>query len=142
MRSPRAFEQALIGDFSPVSLAEQVIQAFRAGRRSPTAAAFQFVELIQVVARLQMEGEEVLLQGEREALEEVRARGLARLLAFAGLAGEREDFRQTCNDRDFSRYVTASLSPPLAKQWASIVLKDTSTVAATLPESRTEDTLP
>ena len=65
MRSPRAFEQALVGDFSPVSLAEQVLQAFRAGRRSPTAAAFQFVELIQVVAGLQLEGEEPLSQGEQ-----------------------------------------------------------------------------
>ncbi len=142
MRSPRAFEQALVGDFSPVSLAEQVLQAFRAGRRSPTAAAFQFVELIQVVAGLQLEGEEALSQGEREALEEVRARGLARLLSFAGSAGEREDFRQTCSDRDFSRYVTASLPLPLAKQWASIVLKDTSPVTATQPDSSTEDTLP
>jgi AcrR family transcriptional regulator len=140
MRSPRAFEQALIGDFSPVSLAEQVIQAFRAGRRSPTAAAFQFVELIQVVAGLQLEGEEDLLQGEREALEEVRSRGLARLLAFAGSAGEREDFRQTCNDREFARYVTASLPLPLAKQWATIVLKDSAIVAATPSDSRTEDT--
>lgn len=109
MRSPRAFEQALIGDFSPTSLAEQVLQAFRAGRRSPTAAAFQFVELIQIVAGLQLEGEEVLLHEEMKALDEVRARGLARLLALAGSAGEREDFRQTCSDRDFSRYVTASL---------------------------------
>jgi hypothetical protein len=142
MRSPRAFEQALVGDFSPASLAEQVLQSFRAGRRSPTAAAFQFVELIQVVAGLQLEGEEVLSEREQEALEEVRARGLVRLLAFAGSAGEREDFRQTCSDRDFSRYVTASLPLPLAKQWASIVLKDTSTVALTLPDSRTEDTLP
>jgi len=136
MRSPRAFEQALVGDFSPVSLAEQVLQAFRAGRRSPTAAAFQFVELIQVVAGLQLEGEE--LQGEKEALDEVRARGLARLLALVGSAGEREDFRQTCSDRDFSRYVTASLALPLAQQWASVVLKDTTTAAATPLDSRTE----
>ena len=142
MRSPRAFEQALVGEFSPVSLAEQIIQAFRAGRRSPTAAAFQFVELIQVVAGLQLEGEDILLQGEREALEEVRARSLVRLLAVAGSAGEREDFRQTCSDRDFSRYVMASLPLPLAKQWASTVLKDTTTFAATLADATTEGILP
>lgn len=142
MRSPRAFEQALIGDFSPASLAEQVLQAFRAGRRSPTAAAFQFVELVHVVAELKLDAEEVLLQGEREALEEVRARGLARLLAFARSAGEREDFQQTCSDRDFSRYVTASLSPTLAKQWTSMVVKDKSSVAASLPDSPVEDTHP
>jgi hypothetical protein len=142
MRSPRAFEQSLVGDFSPVSLAEQVLQAFRAGRRSPTAAAFQFVELIQVVAGLQFEGEDVGSQGEREALEEVRARGLARLLSLAGSATEREDFRQTCTDRDFSRYVTASLPLPLAKQWASIVVNGATTVAVALPESQVEETIP
>ncbi len=141
MRSPRAFEQALIGDFSPVSLAEQVLQAFRAGRRSPTAAAFQLIELLQVVAGLKLDGEEVLLQGEREALDEVRSRGLTRLLAIAGIAGEREDFRQTCRDRDFSRYVSASLPSLLAKQWATTVLKDTSAVAAATPDDRVEDTL-
>ena len=143
MRSPRAFEQALVGDFSPVSLAEQVLQAFRAGRRSPTAAAFQFVELIQIVAGLPLQGEEIHSQGEREALEEIRARGLARLLALAGNAAERGDFQQTCSDRDFSRYVTASLPPPFAKQWTSIILKDkTLTVAAPPPDSSTQDTIP
>lgn len=140
MRSPRAFEQALVGDFSPISLAEQIIQAFRAGRRSPTAAAFQFVELIRVVSGLQLEGEEAVLEGEREALDEVRARGIARLLVLAGTAVEREDFRQTCSDRDFSRYVTASLPPRLAKQWANMVLKDPAIIAETRSVTPTADT--
>ncbi len=129
IRSPRAFEQALVGDFSPVSLAEQVVQAFRAGRRSPTAAAFQFVELIRVVAELQLDGEGPLSQGEREALDEVRARGITRLLALAKGALEREGFRRACGDRDFSRYVTASLPPGLAKQWAGMVQKEPTSVA-------------
>jgi hypothetical protein len=136
MRSPRAFAQALVGEFSPVSLAEQVLNAFRAGRRSPTAAAFQFVELIRVVAELPLEGKETLSKGEREALDEVRARGLARLMALAGSAGERGDFRQACRDGDFSRYVLASLLPPLAEQWASAILKNTP------PAGETPTTLP
>jgi hypothetical protein len=142
MRSPRAFEQALVGDFSPVSLAEQVLQAFRAGRRSPTAAAFQFVELLQVVAKLQVEALGVLSDGEKEALEEVRARGLARLLALAGSAAERTDFRQTCCDRDFSHYVMASLPMPVARQWATMVQKATTTIAAATAEAPTENALP
>ncbi len=141
MRSPRAFEQALVGDFSPVSLAEQVLQSFRAGRRSPTAAAFQFVELIQVVAGLKLEEQEGLPSGEMEALEEVRARGLARLLALTTIAVERADFRQTCCDRDFSRYVTASLPIHVAKQWARLVQND-STVAAATTGSSAEVILP
>ncbi len=141
MRSPRAFEQALVGDFSPVSLAEQVLQAFRAGRRSPTAAAFQFVELIQVVAGLQLEVQEGLPNRELEALEEVRARGLARLLALAMSAAERADFLQTCCDRDFSRYVAASLPTPVARQWARLVQNDT-TIAGTTSGTSAEAALP
>ena len=131
MRSPRAFEQALVGDFSPVSLAEQVLQAFRAGRRSPTAAAFQFVELIQVVAGLQLLAQDGLAIEEIKALEEVRARGLSRLLALAACAAERADFCQTCCDRDFSRYVAASLPAPVAKQWTQLVNNGTTVEAAT-----------
>jgi hypothetical protein len=142
IRSPRSFEQALVGDFSPLSLAEQVLQAFRAGRRSPTAAAFQMVELLQVVAKLQVEAQGELSKDEREALEEVRTRGLARLLALAGSAAERADFRQTCSHRDFSRYVVASLPMPVAKQWASIVQNETIAVAAAAPDSHTEGALP
>ena len=55
-RSPRAFEQALVGDFSPVSLAEQVLQASRTGRRSPTAAAFQFVSRSKWSAHTRLDG--------------------------------------------------------------------------------------
>ncbi|HVX13309.1 MAG TPA: hypothetical protein VHC22_19145 [Pirellulales bacterium] len=131
MRSPRAFEQALIGDFSPVSLAEQVLQAFRAGRRSPTAAAFQFVELIQVVAGLQLTPQDGQPIEEIEALEEVRARGLSRLLALAACAAERAEFCQTCCDRDFSRYVAASLPAPVAKQWTCLFNNGTTVEAAT-----------
>ena len=85
MRSPRAFEQALVGDFSPVSLAEQVLQAFRAGRRSPTAAAFQFVELIRVVAGLQFEGEEAGRKENGRHWKKFVRGGLARLLSLAGM---------------------------------------------------------
>lgn len=141
MRSPRAFEQALVGDFSPVSLAEEVLQAFRAGRRSPTAAAFQFVEVVRVVAGLRLESLEPLSPEERQALDEVRVRGLARLLALAGSACERKDFRHACSDSDFSRYVGASLPPPVANQWANMLLTTTPSVTDTQARSRTETVL-
>ncbi len=130
MRSPRAFEQALVGDFSPVSLAEQVLQSLRAGRRSPTATAFQFVELIQVVAGLQPMPQDGLPVQEIQALEEVRARGISHLLALAASAAERADFRQTCCDRDFSRFVAASLPTPVAKQWTQLVTNGATVEAA------------
>ncbi len=139
MRSARAFEQALVGDFSPVSLAEQVLQAFRSGRRSPTAAAFQFIELLQVVAGLQLVGTDVSLPGESETLEDVRARGLVRLLAVAEIAAERGDFRRACCDRDFSRYVAASLPAKLAQQWSRVIVKDANTVSAFQPDAPAEE---
>ena len=52
--SPRAFEQALLGDFSPTRLAEEVLRAMRSGRRSPTATAFQLVELLHLVGQLEV----------------------------------------------------------------------------------------
>jgi hypothetical protein len=142
LRSPRSFEQALVGDFSPVSLAEQVLQAFRAGRRSPTAAAFQFVELLRVVADLPLEGEEILSPGEREAMEEVRGRGLVRLLTIVGSAGEREDFRRACDDGDFSRYVIASLPAALARQWGSTPLKESNAIDPAPINAATEKAVP
>jgi hypothetical protein len=140
-RSPRAFEQALVGDFSPVSLAEQVLQAFRAGRRSPTAAAFQFVELIRVVAELPLDGDEPLPASEREALEQVRARGVAQLLALAGSAGDRQDFRCACRDGDFRRYVEASLPGAEVAQWTKLVLKEPP-AAEPATEPRAENSAP
>jgi hypothetical protein len=131
MRSPRAFEQALAGDFSPVSLAEEILQAFRGGRRTPTAAAFQFIELLRVVSSLQLEGQEPLPVEEQQALEEVRARGLVRLFAFAGTACERKDFLHACNDSDFERHVAASLPLPVTKKWSNMVLNATQSVPNT-----------
>jgi AcrR family transcriptional regulator len=141
MRSPRSFEQALVGDFSPVSLAEEVLRAFRAGRRSPTAAAFQFVELIRVVAGIQLESSEPPSPGERQALDEARSRGLTRLLALAGSACERRDFRQACSDNDFSRYVGASLPPTVANQWAKMILTATPSVPETKARCNEESVL-
>ena len=139
-RSPRAFDHALIGEFSPLSLAEQVLQAFLAGRRSPTAAAFQLVELIQVVANLKLEGKEIRNQGEIETLEEIRNRCVNRLLKIAKKASEQQIFRQTCLDQDFSSYVEASLGKYLAKKWEKIIEEQKEENLSTQPlESRSQN---
>jgi hypothetical protein len=139
-RSPRAFEQALVGDFSPASLADQILEALRTGRRSATAAAFQLVELLRVVSGLELEGEDALSAPEREAMEEVRGRAVSRLLRVAALAGAREDFRRAGGDRDFSSYAASSLPPPVFDQWSKAVLKDVATTTAFVAP-RTEDAL-
>jgi hypothetical protein len=123
MRSPRAFKQALVGDFSPGCLAEQVLQAFRSGRRSATAAAYQLVELIRVVASLDLPDQSLMPSEEREALEEVRARGIQRLLQTAAQAGSRPDFQDACNDTDFASYVRTCLPRPIADAWTDVGFK-------------------
>jgi len=109
--SLRAAEQALLGEFSPVSLAEQVMQALNSGRRSPTAAAFQLVELIRVVTELK-----VIAAG----FEDARNRAIDRLFVFAKQAAERPDFADVICDRDFAAFVQASLPASSAQRWASL----------------------
>jgi hypothetical protein len=124
--SPRAFEQALLGDFSPATLAEQVLQAFHSRRRSPTATAFQFVELIRVVSRLHLAGTD---EAEQTALEEIRGRGMRWLLQTVRVAAQRSDFHTVCQNRDFRRYVDASLPKAIANQWNKISHPDSSRTA-------------
>lgn len=121
--SSRAFEQALLGEFSPVALAEQILQAFRSRRRSPTATAFQFVELVRVVSRLNLAG---TAEAEQKALEEIRGRGVRRLLQTVNLVAQRSDFQAVCSNRDFRRYVDASLPKAIASQWNEILGADSS----------------
>jgi hypothetical protein len=115
--SPRALEQAMLGDFSPSSLAEQVLQAFSAGRRSPTATAFQLVELFRVLDELTWPSDRNILPTDRMILDDVRRRTLERLLGFARAAAARSDFRNVCLDTEFDSYVAAVLSHDLANRW-------------------------
>jgi RND family efflux transporter MFP subunit len=101
----------------------------------------EFVELLRVVAVVQPEASEPLSPAEQNMLEEVRARGLARLFPLVGSACERLSFRQSCSDSDFSRYVAASLPAPIAKQWANIVRNATPSVFDTQATLVTEDVL-
>jgi hypothetical protein len=118
--SPRAAEQALLGDLSPVSLAEQVRQALFAGRRSPTAAAFQLAELVRVVGELAWttgSGESDQL---RDALEQVRLRALDRLFAIVRQAAARAEFAAVLQDREFGGYARLLLPDRLARRWLAL----------------------
>jgi hypothetical protein len=118
--SPRAAEQALLGDFSPVSLAEQILQAFTAGKRSPAAAAFQIVELIRVVADLDWPTTATVSSEMQEALEQVRCRAIDRLFAFAAQANMKTEFIEVLMDREFAEFVRAMLPSPLFRRWAAM----------------------
>jgi hypothetical protein len=118
-RSPRAFEQAALGEFSPLALASEVAKATRSGHRSPTAAAFQLVELLSLLAALEIPSAEV--KPDRATLDEIRARAVSAILqivtAAAGTAAVREAFA----GRNFSSYARSVLSPPTFTRWRTAV---------------------
>jgi len=116
--SPRAAEQALLGDLSPVCLAEQVVQAFLAGKRSPTAAAFQLAELIRVVREIRWPAG--ASSDCRRAFEEVGRRALDRLYALVQQAALKTQFAVVMQDREFSEFVGAMLPNDLARRWAAL----------------------
>jgi hypothetical protein len=106
--SPRALESTLLGEFSPAALAHRVLAALRSGRRSATAAAFQFAELVRVVARLPTGTDDA------DAIAEVRRRAVDRLLGFVEQAAQIAAFAGSLRDPHFAAYVRASLPRELA----------------------------
>jgi hypothetical protein len=111
--SPRALETALLGEFSPAALAEWVLTALRAGRRSATAAAFQLAELLRVVVGLPLGTS----NADQKGLEEVRQRAVDRLLGFVGQAARDSPFAGVLRDPHFATYLRASLPRELAAQF-------------------------
>lgn len=118
--SPRAAEQALLGDLSPVSLAEQVVQAFMAGKRSPAAAGFQLAELIRVVSELAWPTEAASAPDGLIAFEDVRRRTLDRLYSLVEQAATKPDFSNVLRDREFTDFVRAMLPRNLSQRWSSL----------------------
>lgn len=110
---PRALEVALLGEFSPAALAERVLAALRAGRRSATAAAFQFTELLRAVVDLPLEASDT----DPQALEEVRQRAINRLMGFVRQAAQVPGFAVVLRDGHFAAYVRASLPRELAEKF-------------------------
>lgn len=111
--SPRALEAALLGEFSPAALGERVLAALRAGRRSPTAAAFQFAELLRVVAGLPLEADD---DADQAALANVRNRAIDRLMGLVALASGSPPFAATLRNSHFLSYVRASLPRRVASR--------------------------
>ena len=118
--SPRAAEQALLGDLSPACLAERVVQAFLAGKRSPAAAGFQLAELIRVVSEIPWPAAASSSSDDHKAFEDVRGRALGRLYALVEQAAMKTEFVGVLQDRDFSEFVRAMLPSDLARRWAAL----------------------
>ena len=114
--SPRALETALVGEFSPAALAERVLTALRAGRRSATAAAFQLAELMRVVVGLPLGAS----GADQKGLEEVRSRAIDRLVGFVVDAAKLSPFAGVIRNPHFAAYLRASLPRELAGRFMGV----------------------
>jgi hypothetical protein len=119
--TPRGFEQALLGEFSPVRLANETQRAFAAGRRTPTATAFQLVELLRLIENLTPRDEKkpkaIWFAGTRE-------RSMEQLLRVVRAASTRNEFRESCKATSFQELVNSVLKPnTAARWWAAIELR-------------------
>jgi len=112
----RSFDHALTGEFSPISLAEQILHAFLVGRRSPVATAFQLTELIALVSSLTITREDLTAK-EQIGFEQVQAKCVDRLFALVGEAARRDSFMTISRDNEYREYLLAVLSPTLAERW-------------------------
>ncbi len=130
--SPRALETALLGEFSPAALAERVLTALRAGRRSATAAAFQFTELVRVVTGLPLGTSEA----DQTALAEVLERAVDRLTGLVSQAGNLPSFASAIRDPHFAAYVRASLP----REFATRILSTAGEPQPSIEEPREEPT--
>ncbi|MGA2077138.1 MAG: hypothetical protein ABSH52_26910 [Terriglobia bacterium] len=118
--SPRAAEQALLGDLGPACLAERVVQAFLAGKRSPAAAGFQLAELIRVVSELTWPAAASASSEDHRAFEDVRDRVFDRLYALVDQAAMKTEFVGVLQDQDFCEFVRAMMPSALARRWAAL----------------------
>jgi hypothetical protein len=110
----RVFEQALLGEFSPVRLGTEVQRAFFAGRRTCVATSFQFVELLQLVDNLEFPDK---LGPVPAWFATTRERSLEHLIRIVGVASSRPDFRASCTSPTFRSLVNTILSAKTAVRW-------------------------
>jgi hypothetical protein len=116
--SPRIFEQALLGEFSPVRLAEETLRAFNAGRRTSTATGFQLLELLRLIENLAARDQKTPAPA---WFAETQERSLEQLLRFVCVASGRPEFRESCNAAPFRELVTTVLKRGTAARWQAAI---------------------
>jgi hypothetical protein len=116
--SPRVFEQALLGEFSPVRLANETQRAFVAGRRTATATGFQLFELLRLIENLSPRDEK---KREPAWFAATRERATEQLLSVVRAASARTGFRESCNATPFQELVIALLKPNTAARWRAAI---------------------
>ena len=112
----RALEIALLGEFSPLALAERIRTAKRAGRRSPTAEAFQFVELLSLVESLQFSKAP---DDERAELAKTRQKAIDRMLKLMRPSLASDASVEVLADDHFRSYTRLCLTNAVASRFLS-----------------------
>lgn len=130
-RSPRAFEQAALGEFSPLALASEVVKAVQSGRRSPTAAAFQLVELLGLLGALEMPSADA--EPDLATLEEIRGKAASAILQLATAASSAAAIREAFSERNFSAYARSALSRLTYTRWQTAIAKSAPAAPAEAP---------
>jgi hypothetical protein len=131
MRSPRAFEQAVLGEFSPLALASEVVTAVQAGRRSPTAAAFQLVELLGLLGAIELSTSDV--EPDRAALSQSRSRAVDAILQLATTAVASAPIREAFSERNFLKYARTALSQSVFARWRAAIGRPDAAVTQETP---------
>jgi len=130
-RSPRAFEQVALGEFSPLALASEVVKAVQSGRRSPTAAAFQLVELLGLLGALEIPSADA--EPDRATLEEIRGKAVSAILQLATVASSAAAIREAFSERNFLAYARSALNPLTYPRWRAAIAKSAPAAPAEAP---------
>jgi len=130
-RSPRAFEQAALGEFSPLALASEVVKAVQSGRRSPTAAAFQLIELLGLLGALKIPSADA--EPDRAMFDEIRGKAVSAILQLATAASSAAATREAFSERNFSAYAQSALSRLTYTRWRTAIAKSAPAAPAEAP---------
>ena len=115
----RTFEQAMLGEFSPVRLANEVKQSYAGRRRTPTAAAFQLLELLSLIENLSPPA----IKPIPAWFHSIRERAIQKLLLIASEAAKFPEFREKCQTTSFAELVSTVLKQDTAQRWMDVVSK-------------------
>jgi hypothetical protein len=115
----RTFEQAMLGEFSPVQLANAVKLSYAGRRRTPTATAFQLLELLRLIENLSPPATKPIPSWFHSICE----RAIEKLLLIASEAAKFPEFREKCQATGFAELVSTVLKQNTAQRWVDVVSK-------------------
>jgi len=101
------------------------------GSRSPTAAAFQLVELLGLLGALEIPSADAEL--DHAPLEEIRGKAVSAILELATAASSAAAIREAFSERNFSAYAPSALSRVAYTRWRTAIAKSAPAAPAEAP---------